>query len=129
MLSANGNKLNTFTAVPEAGFIKEDIRGRYFDETPYVRQIAEANPNIVPHFVPPSKGPILEQIAEQIRIGGAPSSGVLNGLWGMDILAAARSAGHNVMLTGEMGNLTMSYNGWPLLAELLLSRPMVEANA
>ena len=127
MLAANGKKLNTFTAVPEAGFIKEEMRGRYFDETPYVRQIAEANPNIVPHFIPPSKGPILEQIAEQIRIGGAPSGGVLNGLWVMDILAAARSAGHNVMLSGEMGNLTMSYNGWPLFAELLLDRPMVEA--
>ena len=107
--------------MPEAGFIKEDIRGRYFDETPYVRQIAEANPNIVPHFVPPSKGPILEQIAELIQKGAAPSGGVLNDLWGMDILAAARSAGHNVMLSGEMGNHTMSYDGWPLLAELLLT--------
>ena len=119
MLAANGNKLNTFTAVPEAGFIKEELRGRYFDETPYVRQIAEANPNIVPHFVPPSKGPILEQIAEQIRVGGAPSGGILNGLWVMDIFAAARSAGHNVMLSGEMGNHTMSYDGPALLAELL----------
>ena len=119
MLAANGNKLNTFTAVPEAGFIKEEIRGCYFDETPYVRQIAEANPNIVPHFIPPSKGPILEQIAEQIRLGGAPSGSILNGLWVMDICAAARSAGHNVMLTGEMGNLTMSYHGRGLFAELL----------
>ena len=111
MLAASGNRLNTFTAVPEAGFIREEIRGRYFDETPYVRQIAELNANIIPHFVPPSKGPILEQIAEQIRVGGAPSGGILNGLWVMDILAAARSAGHNVMLGGEMGNHTMSYDG------------------
>jgi asparagine synthase (glutamine-hydrolysing) len=121
MLAANGSKLDTFTAVPEAGFSKEATRGRYFDETPYVIQIAKANPNIVPHFVPPSKGPILEQIAEQIRVGGAPPSGALNGLWGMDLLAAVRSAGHNVMLSGEMGNHTMSYDGWPLLAELLLT--------
>jgi len=39
----------------------------------------------------------------------------------MDILAEARSAGHHVMLTGEMGNLTMSYDGFQLLAELLLT--------
>jgi asparagine synthase (glutamine-hydrolysing) len=34
---------------------------------------------------------------------------------------AVRSAGHNVMLGGDMGNSTMSYNGWGLFTELLLS--------
>jgi asparagine synthase (glutamine-hydrolysing) len=121
MLAANGNKLDTFTAVPEAGFTKEETRGSYYDETPYVRQIAKANANIVPHFVPPTKGPILEQILELVRVQGAPPAGVFNGLWVMDILAAARSAGHHVMLTGEMGNLTMSWDGFQLLAELLLT--------
>jgi asparagine synthase (glutamine-hydrolysing) len=119
MLAANGNKLNTFTAVPEAGFIREDIHGRYFDETPYVHQIAQANPNLIPHFIRPSKGPILDQIAEQIRLGGAPTGHMLNGLWMMDICAAARSTGHNVMLNGGMGNLTMSYHGRGLYAELV----------
>jgi asparagine synthase (glutamine-hydrolysing) len=45
---------------------------------------------------------------------------MLNGLWTVDILVAARAAGHNVMLTGEMGNHTMSYYGWSLLPELLM---------
>ena len=119
MLAAEGKKLNTYTAVPEAGFVKEEIRGRYFDETSYVRQIALLNPNLIPHFLSPSEGPILEQIAEQIRLGGAPSGGILNGLWVMDIYAAARLAGHNVILVGEMGNTTMSYHGRGLFAELL----------
>jgi asparagine synthase (glutamine-hydrolysing) len=119
MLAASGKKLNTFTAVPEAGFFRQEIRGAYFDETPYVRQIAEKNPNLIPHFVPPSKRPILDQIADQIRLGGAPSGSILNGLWVMDIMTLARSAGHNVMLTGDMGNITMSYHGRGLFAELL----------
>ena len=119
MLAANGNKLNTFTAVPEAGFAKEEIRGRFFDETPYVRQIAEANPNIVPHFVPPSKGPILEQIAEQIRLGRRSRREHFERSMGDGHLRAARSAGHNVMLGGDMGNLTMSYHGRGLFTELL----------
>jgi asparagine synthase (glutamine-hydrolysing) len=119
MLAASGKKLNTFTAVPEAGFCRPEIRGGYFDETPYVRRIAEYNPNLFPHFVPPSKGPILEKIADQIRLGGSPRGGILNGLYVMDIMTAARSAGHNVILTGEMGNITMSYHGRGLFAELL----------
>jgi asparagine synthase (glutamine-hydrolysing) len=118
MLAASGNRLETFTAVPEAGFSKEATRGLYFDETPYVRQIAELNGNINPHFVPPRKGPILEQIAEEIRLGGVPSTGILNGLWVNDIYAAARLLGHQVMLCGEMGNITISYDGRTLLAEL-----------
>jgi asparagine synthase (glutamine-hydrolysing) len=119
MLAAEGNKLDTFTAVPEAGFSKEDTRGIYFDETPFVRQIAELNGNITPHLIRPSRGPILKQIADEIRVGGVPSGGILNGLWVMDISAAARSLGHNVMLVGEMGNLTMSNDGRGLLAELV----------
>jgi asparagine synthase (glutamine-hydrolysing) len=119
ILAANGKRLDTYTAVPEPGFFREELRGHYFDETPYVRQIAEANPNLIPHFIPPSKGPILDQIAEQIRLGGAPSGGILNGLWIMDICTEARSAGHNVMLVGEMGNLIMSYHGRGLFTELV----------
>ena len=120
MLAASGNKLNTFTAVPEAGFTREELRGRYFDETPYVRQIAEVNRNIVPHFITQSRDPIPEKIAELIRMSGLPG-GTLNGLWGVDMFAAARSAGHNVMLGGDMGNITMSYHGWGLFTELLLT--------
>ncbi len=119
MLVASGNRLDTFTAVPESGFRKEETQGLYYDETPYVRQIAELNGNITPHFVQPRKTPILEQIAEQIRVGGVPSGGMLNGLWVMDIYAAARSLGHNVMLCGEMGNLTMSNDGRGIFVELL----------
>jgi asparagine synthase (glutamine-hydrolysing) len=119
MLIANGTKLNTFTAVPEAGFTREELRGRYFDEAKYCRQIAKTNGNIVPHFIPPNKISVLQQIAQEIRLGGF-SGGILNGLWVMDILAAARSAGHDVMLSGEMGNFTMSYHGRQLFTELLL---------
>jgi asparagine synthase (glutamine-hydrolysing) len=119
MLALKGDKLNTFTAVPEAGFIKEEIHGRYFDETPYIHQIAQLNPNLVPHFVRPRKGPILDQIAAQIRLGGSPFGSILNGLWVMDICDAARSANHDVMLVGEVGNVTMSYHGRGLLTELV----------
>jgi asparagine synthase (glutamine-hydrolysing) len=118
ILAEEGSRLNTYTAVPEAGFVREELRGRYFDETPYVRQIAEANPNLTPHFISPSQGPMLEQIADQVRLGGSPAGSMLNGLWIMDILRAARSAGHDVMLGGELGNFTMSYDGYGLFTEL-----------
>jgi asparagine synthase (glutamine-hydrolysing) len=119
MLAAKGQVLNTFTAVPENGFARAELRGRYFDETPYVRQIAEFNRNIFPHFITQSKDPICDKIAQVIRISGLPG-GTLNCLWATEMFAAARSAGHNVMLGGDMGNVTMSYHGLGLFTELVL---------
>jgi asparagine synthase (glutamine-hydrolysing) len=118
MLAASGNRLNTFTAVPEAGFTREELRGRYFDETPYVRQIAQVNPNIAPHFITQSRDPSPKQIADLIRMTGLPGV-TLNCLWAVEMFAAVRSAGHDVMLGGDMGNSTMSYHGWGLFTELL----------
>ena len=85
-----------------------------------MRQIAEVNRNIVPHFITQSRDPTPDNIAETIRVSGLPGA-TLNDLWGFDIFSAARSAGHNVMLTGEMGNITMSYDGRGLFTELLLT--------
>ena len=119
-LAAGGKKLNTFTAVPETGFAREELRGRYFDETPYVRQIAEVNPNIVPHFITQSADPLPGKIGEVTLKSGLPGA-TLNGLWGFEIFTAARAAGHDVMLNGEMGNITMSYHGWGVFTELLLT--------
>ena len=120
ILAASGGKLNTFTAVPQTGFSRDELRGRYFDETPYVRQIAEVNRDIVPHFITQSREPIPEKIAEVIRRSGLPG-GILNALWGFDIFAAARSAGHDVILAGELGNTTISYDGSGLFTELLVT--------
>ena len=50
----------------------KETGGLYFDETPFVRQIVELNGNIDPHFVAPSKRPIIGQIAEQIPGGRFP---------------------------------------------------------
>ncbi len=120
ILAVNGNQLNTFTAIPEPGFFRQELRGRYFDETPYVHQIAKLNSNIVPHYVIQSRDPTPKNVAETIRISGLPG-GTLNDLWNFEIYTAARSAGHNVILTGEMGNTTMSYDGCGLFTELLLT--------
>lgn len=121
LLAERGKTLNTFTAIPEEGFQKQNIRGRFFDETPYVREIAHFKSNLIAHFVQPSKAPILEQINETLARGGSPSGGVLNDLWNFDVLKAAKTLGHTVMLTGDMGNHTMSHSGYSLLPELLMS--------
>jgi asparagine synthase (glutamine-hydrolysing) len=120
ILAGRGARLDTYTAVPEKSFFKAETRFRYSDETPYVRQIAANNSNIIPHFVPPSDASLVEQFARVVRMGAMPDV-TLNDTWFFDILTAAHSAGHDVMLTGDMGNETMSYDGRALPAKLLTS--------
>ena len=45
--------------------------------------------------------------------------------WGRAIQLAARQRKLNVMLTGQMGNMTLSYTGFELLPELLLAGRLV----
>jgi asparagine synthase (glutamine-hydrolysing) len=120
IMGPSGNRLNTFTAVPGAGFSREELPGRYFDERPYVEQIAALNKNIAPHFITQSSDTIPGKIAKITRMSGLISS-TLNALWLVDLFAAARAAGHNVMLGGDTGNVTMSYHGYGLFTELVLT--------
>lgn len=125
LMAQKGAKLNTFTAVPETGFLREDLPGRYFDETPYVREIARENSNIIPHFITQNSDPLTEKIASVVQMSGLIGA-TLNCLWGVDLLAAAREKGHDVMLGGEMGNTTISFNGYGLLTELMLKGHWVQ---
>jgi asparagine synthase (glutamine-hydrolysing) len=86
-----------------------------------VRAIADFNRNIVPHFITQSDGPIPEKIAELVRSTGQLGGATMSCLWSFDMYAAVRSAGHNVMLGGDGGNTTMSYDGYGLFTELLLT--------
>jgi hypothetical protein len=95
--------------------------GAISTKRPYLRRIAEANPNIVPLFVPPRQGPILEPIAEQIRVGGAPTGGILNGPF--DDGHSGRSAFGRTQCLAQRrdGQPYMRYYGWSLLPGLLLT--------
>src|SRR6202020_833448 len=44
---------------------------------------------------------------------------LVNGVWGRAIYRAARERKLNVLLSGQLGNLTLSYSGHELLPELL----------
>ena len=106
ILAASGNQIEHIHSGAR-GWIRAEDHAAVFVETQYVRQIAELNQNIVTHYITQSSDRTPENIAETNRVIELPAA-TLNDLWGFDIFAAARSAGHTVMLTGEMGNLALA---------------------
>ncbi len=113
-LEKNGQRLQTFTEVPHLGPVPE-TETRYGDETPYIKAIHALNPNITPHFVPGLQKGIFEGADERLAILEAPHRNPFNQIWMEQICEDAAAQGIKVLLTGQSGNMSLSYDGlWQL---------------
>ncbi|VCU72253.1 Asparagine synthetase [glutamine-hydrolyzing] 3 [Pigmentiphaga humi] len=118
-LAERGGRLLAYTAVPREGYALPSPRGRYGDEGPGARAVAARFPNIEHVLirsgaVSPLKG--LMRAMERLDRGPANPC---NQVWIDAIEADAVQRGARVLLTGQMGNMTISYSGEPYLSELL----------
>jgi asparagine synthase (glutamine-hydrolysing) len=127
-LAEGGERLQTYTAVPHPGTANL-WASRFNDETPFVEAIAAMYPNMEPCFLTPPLGTLFEDASDFAALTGAPQLHSFNHQWIARIARAARDRGVGVLLTGQAGNLTLSWHGRlrhpPLLrslAEAALSR-------
>lgn len=118
ILGKSRQPLPTFTEVPSVK-IPENDPHRYFDETPYIMEIAAKNLNIEPHFVNGLQKGLFEGIQERLRVLDAPYRNPFNQLWLEEICEQASQRGSKVLLTGQSGNMTLSYHGLWQLPKLL----------
>ena len=63
----------------------------------------------------------LQDFDRRLFLFDGPTANLANRVWGDAINAAARERKLTIMLTGQMGNVTLSYAGLQLLPELLRS--------
>ncbi len=103
-------KLATVTAVHSAPTLKLD--GKYADERPFVEAIARMHPGIEPVFL---SGSGLhrwdERWTEMFLRTGVPWRNVMNLAWLGPSRDHAREIGAKVLLSGTLGNFTLSWNG------------------
>jgi asparagine synthase (glutamine-hydrolysing) len=118
-LGGDGIRLPAFTEVPRAGFDGAIVEGRYADETPYVRAMARRYPNLDLNLIPTDGQIYLDGIERCFAAVEAPFRNASNRLWYEAILRAAQQRGVRVLLDGGQGNLTMSWGGDGLLAQLV----------
>jgi asparagine synthase (glutamine-hydrolysing) len=119
IMAARGGKVFAFTSVPREGYAGPAPKHRLGDEGPLAAATAAAYPNIDHILIRSGHRSPVEDLDRNFLLYDRPLLNLCNGAWLSAINGAARERKLNVMLTGQMGNMTISYGGNELLAELV----------
>ena len=118
-LKREGQRLATFTEVPHKGFAGPVMGGRYADESPFVEAIAKCHDNLDLNFVRTEYDSIQGDVDLYFAHAETPFPNPTNRLWWEAIHQQASQKGVRVVLTGETGNVTISWNGSGLMPALV----------
>jgi asparagine synthase (glutamine-hydrolysing) len=121
LLAPGGGRVTAFTAVPRQGYDGRDRRNRFGDEGPLAAATAALYPNIEHVLIRAGHRSPIEAFDRLFFLFECPVLNPFNFVWMNAINQAARERKLNVMLLGQGGNMTLSYDGFELLPELLRS--------
>ena len=108
---ALGRRVVAFTAVPRPGFDASFVPGRIVDEGPLAATLAALYPN-VEHVRIDTRGRTpLDGLARLFQDSDLPAGNLANEPWADAIFDGVRDRGIGVLLIGQQGNMTISYNG------------------
>ena len=110
-LAAQNKTLIAYTAVPREGFDGPVPKGRHGDEGPGARALAARFPNIEHHLICTTGTSPLDRLDESVQTLDRPPLNPCNLVWINAIRGGAAERGAKVLLTGAMGNMTISYTG------------------
>ena len=111
LLAAEGRELTCFTAVPRAGFSPVASNTHIDDEGAAAAEVAALYPNIRHVLVDSSDTSFLDILDHNNGLYNHPCFGPSNEVWVNAIFDRARSLGITVVLNGNCGNSTLSYDG------------------
>jgi asparagine synthase (glutamine-hydrolysing) len=120
LLAPLGGEVVAFTSVPRHGYIGEDADGRISDEGPLAAKTAALYANIEHLLIRPDEESTVESWDRDFFLHDRPLVNPCNQRWINAINAEAQRRNLSVVLTGAMGNMTLSYAGTELLPELLV---------
>jgi len=120
ILRERGQRLAAFTQVPREGFAGRVSARRYADETPFVEAIRAAIDTIDVTYV---RNDEHDDFADLDRVSLAfeyPVRNTTNLGWMLAIPRLARAGNHRVLIGGNLGNITSSWDGWSQSSRHLL---------
>jgi asparagine synthase (glutamine-hydrolysing) len=121
LMSRKGGRVTAFTAVPRPGSRRLSPPGRLEDEGELAVATAALYANV--DFVPvetTGRSP-LDSLDRNFLLYDRPRLNLCNAVWVDAIKDEARKRGLDVLLTAQLGNLSLSYSGEHLLPRLLAS--------
>jgi asparagine synthase (glutamine-hydrolysing) len=119
LTAPTGGKVFAFTAIPREGHTMAQRERRFADEGPLAAATATLYANVEHVLIRAGLVSPLVDLDGRLSLLDGPTANLSNWVWGDAINQAARERGLTVLLTGQMGNLTLSYSGLQLLPELL----------
>jgi asparagine synthase (glutamine-hydrolysing) len=122
LLSRESEGVIAFTSVPQAGAAAAAPAHEFANEGPLAAATAERFPNVHHILVEsPQRSPV-EDLERYSRLFQRPSFNLLNHVWLSEIRTQARARGAGVLLTGEIGNWTISAAPNSILADFIRER-------
>ena len=126
LMAEQGGKVVGFTAVPREGYDGPDPANRLGDEGPLAAETAALYPNIEHVLIRSGHRSPLAELDRNFFLLDRPMLNLCNSVWSSAINDAARERNLTVLLTGQMGNMTISYAGDEHLAELARAGRFIE---
>ena len=115
----SSGKVVAFTAVPREGYDGQAPKNRLVDEGPLAAATAALYPNIEHVRIRSGHCSPLDGLDRSFFLFDRPVLNLCNWVWCVAINDAARERRLGIMLTGQFGNMTVSYDGIEWLPELL----------
>jgi asparagine synthase (glutamine-hydrolysing) len=122
LLGPSGGKVIAFTAVPRVGYDLPAPKRRLADEGPLAAATAAMYTNIEHVLVRSGDRMPPDTLDRDYFLHDRPVLNLCAWVWGRAINDEVRARKLAVLLTGGMGNMTISYDGSELLAELIRSK-------
>lgn len=119
LLADQGGQVRAYTAAPREGFDGPVPHGRIADESPLAALTARMHPNIEHVVVRPPPGDPFELLSEKHLLVQHPAGHLCNDIWWRAISRDAQAEGLKVILTGQVGNHSLSAGGTAQLVDLL----------
>jgi asparagine synthase (glutamine-hydrolysing) len=125
VLAPSGGKVIAFTAVPRKGYDGPNPPRRHGDEGPIAAKTAALYPNMEHVLIRSGERSPLDSLERNFQIYDRPMLNLCNNVWVNAINDAARDRKLRVLLTGQMGNMSISYDGGTLLPALMRQGRMI----
>lgn len=118
LLAGSGGRVSAYTSVPNPAFAEAPGK-RFADEGPIAARTAAFHSNIDHRLLENSGRSPIADLDDYVAAYDRPLYNLCNHVWLDQIRSAARADGARVLLTGEIGNWTISAAPHNLLAEYI----------
>ena len=119
LLAAGGEQLIALTAAPRVGFREGENAAWLPDESEIAAATAALHPNIDHHVCRSSPAAVRQMFGRIHRHHFGPMLNTGNAEWYIHTLEAAKAKGAAILLTGGMGNFSISRGGAGAIADVL----------